>query len=247
METIGIIPARYSSTRFPGKPLAIIAGKTMIQRVYEQAKKTIECVIVATDDKKILDNVISFGGQAIMTSEKHKSGTDRCLEALEKYEQISNKKFDIIVNIQGDEPLISPIAIKKLIDVFDNRKVQIATLVNKKKFSEELNNPNKVKVTRKLDGFASYFSRSLIPYVRDKKILSQIDFYTHIGIYAYKNSILKTIAKQSQTMNEIAESLEQNRWLDNGLEIMTVITDYESIGVDTKEDIDKIIKQIEKK
>lgn len=243
MNFLGIIPARYASSRFPGKPLADIAGKTMIHRVYLQASKALEKVVVATDDQRIFDEVNSFGGNVVFTSANHNTGTERCLEALEIFSEQQNTYFDIIVNIQGDEPLISPLAIKNLISVFSDLDVDIATLINKKPFSEELLNPNLVKVIKNNKHFAQYFSRNLIPYVRNSEDKNRLNFYTHVGIYAYRNQILKQISQLEQTNTEIAEMLEQNRWLENTYRIKTIVSDYFSIGVDTPEDLEKIIKQ----
>ncbi len=243
MNILGIIPARYASSRFPGKPLADIAGKTMIQRVYEQASKAIKNIVIATDDKRIFEEARSFGAEVVYTNREHKSGTERCVEALEIFSKKKKKKFDIVVNIQGDEPLISPEAIKSLISIFKNKEIEIATLVNKRIFSEELKDPNIIKVVLKNNGIASYFSRSLIPYIRNIEIVKKIDFYSHLGIYAYRSDILKTISKLRESNTEIAESLEQNRWLENGYEIKAIVTDYVSIGIDTPEDLKNILKQ----
>lgn len=243
MNFLGIIPARFASSRFPGKPLADIAGKTMIHRVYLQASKALEKIVVATDDQGIFDEVKSFGGNVVFTSTNHNTGTERCLEALDIFSEQENTFFDIIVNIQGDEPLISPEAIKNLISVFSDSEVDIATLINKKSFSEELLNPNLVKVIKNNKNFAQYFSRNLIPYIRNYEDKNKLNFYTHVGIYAYRNQILKQISALKKTNSEIAEKLEQNRWLENAYSIKTIVSDYFSIGVDTPEDLEKIIKQ----
>ena len=247
MNILGIIPARYASSRFPGKPLADIAGKSMIQRVYEQASQAINHVVVATDDKRIIDEVKSFNGEVVYTSENHKSGTDRCLEALEVFSKQKKQKFEIVINIQGDEPLISPHAIKELITAFDDERTEIATLINKREYSEDLKNPNLVKVVIKNSGIASYFSRSLVPYVRNINNRNSIKFYTHLGIYAYKSNILREISILEESNSEFAEKLEQNRWLDSGYTIKTVTTKYISIGVDTQNDINKILELLNKK
>lgn len=244
MKVLGIIPARFASTRFPGKPLVQIFGKTMIQHVFERAKIAIDDVVVATDDERILRAVESFGGKAVMTSDSHNSGTDRCFEALEKFEILSNKKFDIVVNIQGDEPLINPKSIEILIGLFNNTDVEIGTLANIQKFSEEIENPNRVKIVMEKCGKAIYFSRSVVPYIRDEKNKNKVDFYTHLGIYAYRTEVLKKIIQLDMSMLEIAESLEQNRWIENGYKIFVATTDYKSIGVDTQQDIDKILEII---
>ncbi len=242
MKILGIIPARYQSTRFAGKPLADIAGKTMIQRVYEQVKQALNFVVVATDDKRIFDEVERFGGQVVMTGKHHKSGTERCVEALALYQEKTKQNFDVAINIQGDEPLISPEAIKSLAELFDDSTTEIATLVNEQNFSENLHNPNTVKVIIRKDGSAAYFSRSIIPYVRDKENLLKIKFYKHVGIYGYRSEVLKKIANLPATMSEIAENLEQNRWIENNFTIRVQITEYQSIGVDTPEDLSKILK-----
>ncbi len=246
MKVLGIIPARYASTRFPGKPLVHIKGKSMIQRVYERAKQAIDNVVVATDDARIRNHVLDFGGNAILTSNKHRSGTDRCAEALELIADSHLDKFDVVVNIQGDEPLISIEAISQLISAFEDNEIQIATLVNKVRFSQQLENKNIVKVFVDARLFARYFSRSLIPFVRNEEDLPRIYFYKHIGIYAYKPEILMEITKLEPTNFEIAESLEQNRWLENGYSIKAVITRYESIGVDTPKDLEKVLKILQK-
>ncbi|MEA3452648.1 MAG: 3-deoxy-manno-octulosonate cytidylyltransferase [Bacteroidota bacterium] len=247
MNILGIIPARYASSRFSGKPLADINGKSMIQRVYEQATKALKHVVVATDDKRIFDKVKSFDGEVVFTSEKHQSGTDRCVEALKLFSEQKTQEFDIVVNIQGDEPLISPIAIKELITAFEDDRTDIATLVNKQNYSENLNNTNLVKVVIKISGIASYFSRNLIPFVRNIEDKASIQFHTHLGIYAYKSNILKEISELKESNSEFAEKLEQNRWLDNDYTIKTITTKYSSIGVDTKNDIKKILELLNEK
>ncbi len=244
MKFICIIPARYASTRFPGKPLADIAGKIMIQRVYEQALKAIDNVWVATDDFRIYDAVQSFGGKAVMTSENHKSGTDRVYEA---YEKIGDES-DVVINIQGDEPFIQQQQIEILKDCFDNKDVQLATLV--KPFSKEdgfdaLFNANSPKVVINKNKEAIYFSRSIIPYVRGvdhTNWLNSILFYKHIGMYAYRSDILREIVQLPQSTLELAESLEQLRWIENGYRIKVGFTDMETIGIDTPEDLDKALQ-----
>lgn len=242
MKFIAIIPARYASTRFPGKPLAEIGGKPMIQHVYEQAKKAVDDVVVATDDERIYDKVVEFGGRVVMTSSEHKSGTDRCFEALQKQQET----FDVVINVQGDEPFINPVQIEALKACFDSTgKTEIATLI--KRFSpdatyETLDNPNSPKVV--VDGFgrAVYFSRSVIPYLRsvdkDKWAESNM-FYKHIGVYAYRVDVLAKITELRQTPLETAESLEQLRWIENGYCIQTAVTDFETCGIDTLEDLEK--------
>jgi len=243
MKFIGIIPSRYASTRFPGKPLAIIKGKSMIQRVWEQASKSLETVVVATDNNKIFEHVKNFGGKVVMTSKLHKTGTDRCHEALKIFSEKENKKYDVVINIQGDEPYISPSSIDLLKNCFTDKKTEIATLIKKETNIEELNSPNTIKTIIDKKNFAIYFSRSIIPYIRGFKQedwTSKHNFFKHIGIYSYKTNILEQIINLEQTPLEISESLEQNRWLENGLKIKTAITSQESISIDTPEDLKKI-------
>lgn len=243
MKAVGIIPARFNSTRFPGKPLADIKGKTMIRRVYEQAKKShmLSGVFVATDDERIVAEVNSFGGNAVMTSSKHPSGTDRCFEALEK---IGRDKYEVVVNIQGDEPFIHPEQIDKVVKCFDNSKVQIATLAHHLTDSRDLINPSIVKIVRNVNGEALYFSRSPIPFIREssnKDWTKSYTFLKHIGIYAFRPDVLERIVKLSPSPLEKAESLEQLRWLEYGYAIMVELTDKESFPVDTPEDLKKFI------
>lgn len=239
LKFVAIIPARYASTRFPGKPLVNIGGKTMIQRVYEQVSKSINAIYVATDDKRIYDTVIAFGGKAIMTSNLHPSGTDRCYEA---YTQI-NENFDVIINIQGDEPFIQPEQIEELKKCFDSKGTQIATLVKAIKNEDaSLFNPNCPKVVIDKNNNALYFSRSPIPFLRglnEKVWVNEHIYFKHIGIYAYCSEILKEIVQLPRTTLEIAESLEQLRWLENGYHIKVGYTDVESMGIDTPEDLEK--------
>ncbi len=240
MNFIGIIPARYASTRFPGKPLAIIGGKPMIQRVYEQAKKALEHVVVATDDERIFNCVTSFGGQAVMTSPDHPCGTNRCFEAYEK----CGTSADVVINIQGDEPFIQPEQIELLKGCFPT---DIATLV--KPFSpadgmEALRNPNSPKVVIG-NGRALYFSRSVIPYLRginEEEWLNEAErrgmpFHKHIGLYAYRADVLRELVQLPQSPLEKAESLEQLRWLEAGYEIRVAQTHTQTIGIDTPEDL----------
>lgn len=241
MKILAIIPARYDSTRFPGKPLVQIAGKSMIQRVYEQASKAVQDVVVATDDKRIFDEVKKFNGQVVLTSKNHKTGTDRCIEALQIYSEQKKQTFNVVINVQGDEPLISPIAIKNLTKLFENEHVNIGTLANKHIYSEELKNPNRIKLTIDKNNRAIAFSRSLIPFVRDKNNIKKISFFSHIGIYAFRSDIITEISKLKMSMLEIAESLEQNRWIENGFHIHVHITDYQSISIDTPDDIQKVL------
>jgi len=240
MHAIGIIPARYASSRFPGKPLAIINGKSMIQRVYEQSLKSemLAEVIVATDDNRIKDHVNEFNGKVVMTSEFHKSGTERCNEVVEK--MFKTNMPDIVVNIQGDEPYINPSQIDKVVSCFENQNVQIATLAKKIVSAEVLFDPNVVKVVFGENKKAIYFSRSSIPYVRGKDLqdwINNSEFYKHIGIYAYRSNILKSVCELKPSKLEKAESLEQLRWLENAYSIQVELTDYESYSVDISEDI----------
>ncbi len=241
MNIIGIIPARYASTRFPGKPLVMIHGKTMIQRVYEQASKTksLAGVYVATDDERIYHHVKSFGGNVIMTSTTHRTGTERCHEVVDKLIS-ENSKVDVAINIQGDEPYIHPEQIDLVAMAFQNPVVNIATLIKKINHAEELFNPNTIKVVVNKLHKAIYFSRTAIPYMRDKTHETWINFHTyykHIGIYAYRTETLQYITALQAGMLETAESLEQLRWLENGFEIYTLETEYESHSVDVPDDL----------
>jgi 3-deoxy-manno-octulosonate cytidylyltransferase (CMP-KDO synthetase) len=237
MKIAGIIPARYGSTRFPGKPLAVIHGKSMIRRVYEQVLKAeqIDAAIVATDDHRIMDEVESFGGKALMTSKDHKSGTDRCAEAL----SIMDDHFDAVINIQGDEPFIDPAQIGCIADMFKNPEVEIATLATPINNYNDLHNPNIVKIVTGTQGKALYFSRLPIPYLQDKN--QQFSFLKHIGIYGYRSHILKKIVLLEQSPLEKAESLEQLRWLENGFSIYVSNSQSKGVSIDTPEDLSKII------
>ncbi len=237
---LGIIPARYASSRFPGKPLVMINGKTMIQRVYEQCSrsKSLSAVVVATDDSRISDAVKAFGGAVIMTDPNHQSGTDRCFEALAK----SDGSYDYAINIQGDEPVISPKQIDLLAGLL-NGKTEIATLVKRLKDESELFDPNVVKVVFSKNHRALLFSRSTIPHMRnvpENDWLTKGQFFKHIGIYAYRSDILKEITELNQSKLELAESLEQLRWLEHGYSIKIAETQYESIGIDTPADLEKL-------
>jgi len=248
MKFIAIIPSRYASTRFPGKPLVDMAGKPMIQRVYEQVKKTLADVWVATDDNRIFDVVQSFGGDVVMTSVQHRSGTDRCSEAYEKI----GINADVVINIQGDEPFIQPEQIEVLINCFDSSDVQLATLVKpfcKKDGIEALFNPASPKVVIGKNFEAIYFSRSVIPFVRDIEESHWLDhhvFYKHIGIYGYRTDILREIVSLPQSTLEKAESLEQLRWIENGYRIKVGISDIETIGIDTPQDMERALLFLEK-
>lgn len=233
-----VIPARYASTRFPGKPLALLAGKTIIQRVYEQARQVMEAVYVATDDERIFDHVESFGGQAIMTSVAHRSGTDRIEEAVEKI----GTAYDVIINLQGDEPFVRPSHIETLCHCFDDERTQIATLGIPFGSMEEVENPNSPKIVTDMDGYALYFSRSVIPYVRGnepREWLSRFPFIRHMGIYAYRREVLSAITKLAPSPLEQAESLEQLRWLQHGYKIRVAMTEFSTIGIDTPEDLER--------
>lgn len=238
----GIIPARYASSRFPGKPLVMIGGKSMIRRVYEQASKALELVYVATDDMRIFDAVAAFGGKAVMTSPGHQSGTDRCAEATERIMKETGKNIDVVVNVQGDEPFIRPEQISLLMECFDQADVEIATLIRQCEAGEDIFNPNQPKVVIDKNGNAIYFSRAAIPYIRDagkESWSARHVFYKHIGLYAYRTETLKRITGMNRSSLELAESLEQNRWLENGIKIRTAVTLWESIGIDTPDDLEK--------
>ena len=243
MNTVGIIPARYNSTRFPGKPLIKIGGKTMIRRVYERCTLSLNNVIVATDDKRIRKEVESFGGHAIMTSTNHKSGTDRCAEAITLYQKSCNKPVDVVINIQGDEPFLDPAILSHLSKSFIDPKIRISTLVKKITNKKEIFDPNVPKVVIDKNGIALYFSRSPIPYVinADKSKWAEIHpFYKHFGIYAFRKEVLMELTQLPFSSLEQAESLEQNRWLENGYRIHVIETLHESVSVDTPEDLEKI-------
>lgn len=251
MRTLAIIPSRYGSSRFPGKPLADIAGKSMVRRVYEQAQKAFEDVCVATDDERIIAEVEGFGGVAIMTSSSHQSGTDRCYEAYNKYTRIfPGREIDLVMNIQGDEPLIDPEQLKSLEKAFiEDKNVSLGTMAKAISSEDELFNPNTPKVVMDNGGYALYFSRSTIPYLRDvprEKWLTERTYYKHIGLYAYKPEVLGKICSMERSELEKTESLEQLRWLENSLKIKVVITDCETFAVDTPEDLIKIVRYIEK-
>lgn len=241
MKFVGIIPARYASTRFPGKPLAVLGGKPVIQRVYEQVQDCFDELYVATDDERIAACVSSFGGKVVMTSENCKNGTERCLEA---YRNL-NLSCDVIVNIQGDEPFIQRRQVEALMACFDSSATDIATLVkpfDKEDGIERLECPNSPKVIFNEDGFAIYFSRSVIPYLRGiekDKWLDNHTFYKHLGIYAYRTDVLEKITTLPQSPLEKVESLEQLRWLENGYKIRIGITDIETVGIDTPEDLER--------
>lgn len=236
MKFIGIIPARYASTRFPGKPLAILGGKTVIQRVYEQVVSVLGEAYVATDDNHIFQQVESFGGHAVMTRTDHKSGTDRIEEAAEKI----GTDADVIINVQGDEPFIQKSQIETLMQLFEDTTTQIGTLGKPFESMDAVENPNSPKIVVDNRSFALYFSRSVIPYIRGEKQedwFGQYPFLKHLGIYAYRREVLSKVTKLPQSSLEKAESLEQLRWLQNGYRIRVGLTDVETVGIDTPEDL----------
>ena len=236
MKFMAIIPARYASTRYPGKPLAILGGKTVIQRVYEQVKSVLDDVYVATDDDRIYSTVTDFGAKAVMTRADHKSGTDRIEEAAEKI----GLDADVIINVQGDEPFIQPSQIKTLMQLFDAPETQIGTLGKPFESIDAVENPNSPKIVTDNRGFALYFSRSIIPYIRGKERDSwfgEYPFLKHLGIYAYRREVLAEVTKLPMSSLEKAESLEQLRWLQNGYRIRVGLTDIETVGIDTPEDL----------
>ena len=238
MTFTAIIPARYASTRFPGKPLAVLGGKTVIQRVYEQVKSVLSDVYVATDDERIFSCVESFGGKAVMTRKDHQSGTDRIQETVEK----TATQADVIINVQGDEPFIQPSQIKTLMQLFDDPSTQIGTLGKLFESMEAVENPNSPKIVTDMKGFALYFSRSVIPYIRGKERqdwFSEYPFLKHLGVYAYRREVLAEVTKLPQSSLEKAESLEQLRWLQNGYRIRVGMTDVETVGIDTPEDLQR--------
>ncbi|MEN8202502.1 MAG: 3-deoxy-manno-octulosonate cytidylyltransferase [Bacteroidota bacterium] len=241
-EFLGIIPARYASTRFPGKPLAMLGSKPMIQWVYERASKLFEHTVVATDDERILNTVLDFGGKALMTRKEHKSGTERCAEALKLYMDQSGHTFSHVVNIQGDEPLIQSGQLQALTDCFKITGTGIATLIRLLLPHEDPKNPNLVKAVVDKSLRALYFSRAPIPYVRDRR-QEDPTYYAHIGLYAFRSEVLEQIVKLPVSKLEQSESLEQLRWLEHGIVIQTDVTDIPSIGVDTPEDLERISKE----
>ncbi|MBN8702028.1 MAG: 3-deoxy-manno-octulosonate cytidylyltransferase [Bacteroidetes bacterium] len=246
MQILGIIPARYASTRFPGKPLIDIAGKSMIQRVYEQCLKSnlLSTVYVATDDIRIAEHITQFGGNVVMTSEQHTCGTERCFETLT---QLGEKEYDVVINIQGDEPFINPEQIDMLCSCFDSERVEIATLAKKLNNSSDLFNPTIPKVVLNNVHNAIYFSRQAIPYLRgieENEWINNHIYFKHIGIYGYRSDILKEIVSLPAGKLEKAESLEQLRWLENGYKIKVAITNFESISIDTPADLERALKMI---
>lgn len=242
MKFIAIIPARYASTRFPGKPLAMLGGKTVIQRVYEQAISVLPEAYVATDDERIFQTVSDFGGRAIMTRSDHKSGTDRIEEAVEKLYAQHPSAPDVIINIQGDEPFVQPSQIETLCHLFDDPETQIGTLGKPFENMEAVENPNSPKIVCDKRGFALYFSRSVIPFVRGEereKWFGHFPYLKHLGLYAYRREVLREVTQLPQSPLELAESLEQLRWLENGYRIRVGLTDVETVGIDTPADLQR--------
>lgn len=244
---IAIIPSRYGSSRFPGKPLADIAGKLMIQRVYDQVIQAVDEVWVATDDTRIAEAVRKFGGKVVMTSVDCRSGTDRCAEAVSKIMSETGKIFDVVINVQGDEPFIKPGQIRILQKPFvEDQDTEIATLIQQIRQTEVLLNPAEAKVALDIHGNAIFFSRLPIPMdfrSEQSEWLKNFDYYCHVGIYAYRTDILDKLSKLQEGILEQAESLEQLRWLENGYRIKTEITDHATVGIDTPEDLSRIVKE----
>lgn len=245
MSAIGIIPARYASSRFPGKPLAMIHRKPMIQWVYERALRAnkLSAVVVATDDERIFKAVRDFGGDVVMTRADHPSGTDRCYEALCNVGQ----SYDYVINIQGDEPMIDPAQIDQLCTLLTDTGAQIATLARRISKAGDITNPNVVKVVMDSRGKALYFSRSPVPYLRNvpaEEWNRHHEFYKHLGIYGFRAETLRSIVAMQNGTLEKAESLEQLRWMEHGAEIFVALTEFESVSVDTPEDLEKLINII---
>lgn len=251
MNIVGIIPSRYSSSRLPGKPLALIGDKPMVQWVYENCKKGLEHVFVATDDERIVEAVEAFGGKAVMTSLSHTSGTDRCAEAAEKIKEKYGLNSDVVINIQGDEPFFEAAQLNDIKACFDNPETQIATLIQEANSLDLIRSKSEVKVVLNTKGEGIYFSRSPIPFLRnieEKDWLNHQTFYRHLGIYAYRTNTLKQIVKLEQSSLEIAESLEQLRWIENGFPVTCVVTDLdETMCIDTPEDLQKANEFIQKR
>lgn len=244
MKAIAIIPARYASTRFPGKPLAMINNKPMIQHVYERCSEVFDLTVVATDDNRITDCVSSFNGKSILTSKNHPSGTDRCAEAAAILSQ--EYDFDIIVNVQGDEPFIHKKQLEEIQKCFEDKETEIATLITPISDSTILFDTNKVKVVKSASNFALYFSRQAIPFQRDtaaRQWIKTHQYYLHLGLYAYKKEVLNAITKLPQSILEQKEKLEQLRWLENGYRIKLAITNHTNVGIDTPEDLKQLTNQ----
>jgi len=247
MKILGLIPARYASTRFPGKPLADILGKPMIQRVYEQASQShLHELYVATDDQRIAAVVEAFGGKVVLTSEAHPTGTDRCREAAQKIEESTGEHFGAVINIQGDEPYIHPEQIDLLASAFERQGVEIATLVKHLGSADDARNPGIIKVVRNLQEQALYFSRNLVPHYRGADLEEALvlhRYFKHIGMYGYRRDMLDRIAALPQSPLEKVESLEQLRWLENGISILALETEQQSRSVDTPADLEILIRE----
>jgi len=249
MKILGVIPARYQSTRFPGKPLAMINGKTMIRRVYEQALKSsgLTDVVIATDDQRIFSEVESFGGKVFPSKTEHLNGTTRCFEVFKHYNENNSGNYHGLINIQGDEPYIKPEQINAVANLLKDNNTEVATLAKKITHNDELLNPNIVKIVFSKTNSALYFSRSAIPFLRSAKNsewLKHTNYHKHIGIYGFSKQAISKIEKLEPTILEISESLEQLRWLENDMHIKVDITDFESFGIDTPEDLEKLINNI---
>ena len=245
MNPIAIIPARYASTRFPGKPLALLGGKPIIQHVYERALEMLPRVVVATDDERIFDKVKAFGGDVVMTRADHKSGTDRIAEAMEKI----GGQYDVVINIQGDEPFVQREHIERLLEAFDYSQTQIATLAVRFSSIRAAESSNSPKIVTDNLGYALYFSRSVIPFVRGvdrNQWLEHYPFVKHIGIYAYRTEVLRSVTQLPQSSLELAESLEQLRWLQNGYKIKVQTVSRETVGIDTPDDLREAEKLLQK-
>jgi 3-deoxy-manno-octulosonate cytidylyltransferase (CMP-KDO synthetase) len=247
MKVLGIIPSRFASSRFPGKPLIDIKGKSMVQRVYEQSKKAslIDELVVATDDERVYNHVQSFGGNVVMTSSNHTSGTDRCGEVIKKYAD-----FDIVINIQGDEPLIDPSQLDEVLRVFKDDLISIVTLVKQMTNFDDVINPNRVKVVRDKNNNGIYFSRSPIPFIahtNQSEWMEKSKFWKHIGIYAWRLKTLEELIDLDPTELEKSESLEQLRWLYHGYNIKTVETKIETPNIDVPEDLEKVLSLLQNK
>lgn len=247
MKVLAIIPARYASSRFPGKPLIDIKGKSMIQRVYEQVSKTtlVTDIIIATDDQRIYDVVVDFGGKVMMTDKQHQSGTSRCGEVI-----VENPNYDVIINVQGDEPLVQPKQIDAVLSLFADQSVKIATVVKAIKENAELFNPNRVKVVLNSKNEAIYFSRHAIPFLANtpqENWLEKAHFWKHIGIYAWTKATLSELLQLESTELEIQESLEQLRWIYHGYSIQTIETKIETPNIDTPEDLKKVLQALNSK
>lgn len=243
MRTLGLIPARYASTRLPGKPLSDINGKPMVQWVYEAASQALDLVYVATDDERIAEAVRTFGGKVVITAAEHENGTSRCLEAMEKLQRSEGHSFDVVVNIQGDEPMLESSLLQSLTNCFEDPTVEMATIVSPVRDARDLLNESEAFVVLDIYQNALYFSRSVIPFVKEVKRsnwLDSVPFYRHLGLYAYSVQALKDFQAMGPSFLEQAERLEQNRWLQNGRKIRCAIAESESVPVDTPMDLDRV-------